>query len=251
MAGFWDFIGDVGDAGLGFATGGLAGNESFGFLDNIAEGAEDYLMGPTRAARAQGKAAEKGMAAQERMFQQSMATQKPWLEEGERHLRSLSQEVAGGGFDVDPGQFQFDYQKSPSYDFMMEEGLRGVDRGAAARGNLQSGGTDIDLMRYAQGFAAQDYGNQFDRAYGQYADDYNRNLTRQGNRYNRRAGMAGVGQTAAGNVSGMQMQQGQNQASGLMNIGNAQANRAMAMQNTMNPLINMGTQIGGALMGGM
>jgi hypothetical protein len=236
------FIGDVSDKTLG---------KTDRFIGDVAGGASDYFMGPTRAARAQEKGAERGMAAKERMFDKSMATQRPWLEEGERHLRSLSDEVMGGDFDVDPGQFEFDYQQSPGYQFMMDEGLRGVERGAAARGDLQSGGTDVDMMRYAQGFAAQDYGNQYNRAYGEFSDDYNRQLTRQGNRYNRRAGMAGVGQTAAGNVSGMQMQQGQNLSSGYMNIGNAQANRAMGMQNTMNPLINLGAQGLGAYLGGL
>jgi hypothetical protein len=225
--------------------------EDIPIIGDIAGGIEDYFMGSTRSARAQENAAREGIASQERMFDASMATQKPWLEEGEKYLRALSGDIAGGAFDVDPGQFQFDYQKSPGYDFMMSEGLKGIGRGASARGGRGAGGTDMDMMQFAQGLAAQDYGNQYNRAYGEYSDNYNRQLTRTGNQYNRMAGMAGIGQTAAGNVSGMQMQQGQNLFSGHMNVGNAQANRAMAMQNTINPILNMGAQIGGAVLGGM
>jgi len=215
------------------------------FVGDVAGGVGDYFMGPTRAARAQAKGAGKGVAATERMFGQAMETQQPWLQEGQRHLMGLSEEVGRGGFDVDPGEFQ--YEQSPGYQFMMDEGLRGVERGAAARGNLQSGGTDVDLMRYAQGFAAQD----FDKSYGRWAEDYNRDVGRQDRRFNRGFAMTGIGQQAAGNIAGMQSQQGRDLSSGYMNVGNAQANRAMAAQNTMNPLINLGAQIGGAVLGGM
>ena len=233
---FGDFLGDVG-GGLAApfkAAGKVIGDSPIG----------DYFMGPTRAARAQKNAANKGMAAQERMFGEAMETQQPWLAEGQRHLMGLSEEVGRGGFDVDPGEFQ--YEQSPGYQFMMDEGLRGVERGAAARGNLQSGGTDIDLMRHAQGLAAQDYGNQYDR----WAGDYNRDVGRQDRRFNRGFAMTGIGQQAAGNIANMQMQQGRDLSSGFMNIGNAQANRAMATQNTVNPILNLGAQIGGAYLGG-
>lgn len=237
--------------------------------------ASDYIRGPGRAADAQYDASmrgydlqEQGMTQQREMFDQSMATQKPWLQEGERHLRSLSNEVDSGSFDVDPfqfGDFSFDYEQSPGYQFAMDQGLQGVDRRASARGGRGSGGNDLDMMQFAQGLAAQDYGNQYNRAYGEYrdqygmaSDNYNRQVGQQTNRYNRRAGMAGVGQQAAGTTSNMQMRQGSNlanQYTGLagayMNIGNAQANQYMKAQNQLNPLINMGMQAAGAYAGGM
>ena len=233
---------------LGVVSGGFAGNKDMGLLDNIAGGVEDYFMGSTRAARAQKNAAKKGMEAQQEMFGQAMDTQQPWLAEGERHLRSLSDEVGRGGFDTDPGQFNFNYEQAPGYQFLMDEGNRGIDRGAAARGNLQSGGNDIDLMRYSQGFAAQDYGNQYNRAYGEFTGDFDRNRARQSDRFNRQYSMTGFGQQAANNIAGMQMQQGRDLSSGYMNVGNAQANSAMAMQNTINPLLNVGSQVVGAFL---
>lgn len=326
-------------------------------LDDVAS---DWWYGPKRAAQAQQDAARAGIESTERMFDKSMATQKPWLEAGEQALKSLSGKVARGGFDVDPGQFkydpyqgkdfqydkfeggefktpdkfqreefkgpgefQFDYKETEGYKNLLEQGIKAVDRGAAAKGSLGSRGTDVDLMKMAQGYAAQDYGAEYNRAYGKYSDkyardygqysddyardygqysddyargygqfsdkysrdygqhvsdrsfdygqgmdeynryagergfaygqfgdEYNRQLQQQGGRYNRLASMAGVGQTAAGNVSSLTMQQGQNLASGYNALGNAQANRAMSTQNQLNPLLNLGAQIGGAFLGG-
>src|SRR5690606_10761864 len=68
-----------------------------------------------------------------------------------------------------------------------------LERGAAARGGLYSGGTSVDLANAMNGIASQNYGSY----------------------YNRIAGLAGVGQTAASNLG----QLGQAAAS---NIGNAQ-----------------------------
>jgi len=44
--------------GLGVVSGGLLGNENYGFTDNITGGIGDYFMADTRAAREKQKAAK-------------------------------------------------------------------------------------------------------------------------------------------------------------------------------------------------
>jgi len=51
------------------------------------------------------------------------------------------------------------YHTSPGYQFQMDQGLQALDRGAAAHGTLQSGGSGLDYLKYSQGLANQDFGD--------------------------------------------------------------------------------------------
>lgn len=257
---------------------GMAGKELTG---DALDAGSDYFRGPGRAAGKQAEASQRALDAQKDMFDQSLATQKPWLESGERHLKSLSQMVDNNAFAVDPGKFQsrsftpkdfsFNFQADPSYQFRQDEAKRMIERSAAARGGLKSGATQKELSQYASNLASEEYGKSYNREYGRYFDDntrdygmfqdsynrdygafhddYNRRSANMTNQYNQRANMAGYGQVAAGNVSNMYMQQGQNLVNGYNNIGNARANQAMSTQNALNPLLNMSMQAGGAYLG--
>jgi hypothetical protein len=89
---------------------------------------------------------------------------------------------------LSPGELgteQFNFQADPGYGFRMSEGLKALERSAAARGGLMAGGTGKALQRYGQDMASQEYGNAFqrfqqDRAaraglgqmeYGRFADE--------------------------------------------------------------------------------
>lgn len=107
---------------------------------------------------------------------------------------------------------------TPGYQFRMNQGLQGVERSAAARGGLNSGGTLRALQRYGEGLAASEYGD--------FA--------------NRLASLIGLGQTAATTSGQFGQQTGANIGQGLANIGNA---RASGYANTGNI---WGNAIGGA-----
>jgi hypothetical protein len=106
-----------------------------------------------RGARAQEEMGREGIALQERMFQQQREDSEPWRRFG-------SQSIGDAYGMLQPG---YDHTKSPGYEFRLSEGLRGVENSAAARGLLQSGGTLKGINRYAEGMAAQDYGDRFNR----------------------------------------------------------------------------------------
>lgn len=57
-----------------------------------------------------------------------------------------------------------DAQNSPGYQFALQQGLQGIQRSAAARGTLLTGGTLKALQQYGTGLADQTYGNVFNRA---------------------------------------------------------------------------------------
>jgi hypothetical protein len=57
----------------------------------------------------------------------------------------------------------YNFMTEPGYQFRFEEGMRALDRGAAARGGLLSGGYARKAIRYGQGFASNEYANVYNR----------------------------------------------------------------------------------------
>ena len=57
---------------------------------------------------------------------------------------------------------------NPSYQFRFGQGQQAIDRSAAARGMLRTGGTLKDLAQYGQNFASQEYESAYDRALREY-----------------------------------------------------------------------------------
>lgn len=93
----------------------------------------------------------------------------------------------------------YNFMTEPGYQFRFSEGMRALDRGAAARGGLLSGGYARKAIRYGQGFASNEFANV----------------------YNRIANIAGLGQTSA-------TQAGQQGMYGAALMGNAASNAGYA-----------------------
>lgn len=126
-----------------------------------------------------------------------------------------------------------DFYNDPGYAFRFNEGVKALDRSAAARGNLFSGGHGKALQDWGQGLANQEYGNAF-----------NRWKAEQGDIYNRLAGLSGAGQTTAAQLG----QFGQNTAMGVgnamsqgyLNQGNARASGYAGMNNALMSGLGLG-----------
>jgi hypothetical protein len=82
----------------------------------------------------------------------------------------------------------------PGYQFRLKEGMQGLERSAAARGGLLSGGTLKGIQRYGQDMASQEYQNAFNR--------YQAERTGTLNPYQ---SLAGVGQSTANTLGTMGM----------------------------------------------
>lgn len=64
----------------------------------------------------------------------------------------------------DEFNFNFsDYQNSPAYKFMMDQGTQAVDRIAASSRSLNSGNRMTAMADYTTGLASREYGNEFAR----------------------------------------------------------------------------------------
>ena len=70
-----------------------------------------------------------------------------------------------GGPQENPGGVEggYNFMTDPGYGFRIGEGERALERSAAARGGLLSGGFGRKLTRYAQDYASQEYSNVFNR----------------------------------------------------------------------------------------
>jgi len=65
-----------------------------------------------------------------------------------------------------------DAQNEPGYQFRQKAGTDALERSAAAKGVLRTGGTLKDLVAYGQNFGAQEYSNVFNRALQGYQAKY-------------------------------------------------------------------------------
>ena len=158
----------------------------------LGAGAQAY--GSSKASKAAKKGQDQAVAEQRRQYDQTRADYAPWRAAGESALARLTAEMSGSG----PSTA---FKATPGYEWRRDEGLKAVERSAAARGRLMSG---------APWKALQDRGDNV--ASAEYGDWWNRN-----------AGLAGIGQ-AATNATAQAGQGAANEISRAYQVGgNARA----------------------------
>ena len=139
---------------MAIATGtAILGSAIIGAAGSAAAG----IFGGNKAANEQKKAAKKAAKLQKEALAQQLALTKPYVEAGKNALAEYQKLAPYEDF----GMKQF--QADPGYNFRMAEGLKGLERSAAARGLLQSGGTLKGIQQYGQNLASSEYENAFSR----------------------------------------------------------------------------------------
>ena len=126
-----------------------------GIASNKAAGAQ--ASATSQAADLQSQVAREQLALQQRVYEEGVARQQPWLKAGEQALNKLVPLTDYQQFGMN--QFQAD----PGYGFRMSEGMKALERSAAARGGLLSGSTLKATQRFGQDLASQEYQNAFNR----------------------------------------------------------------------------------------
>jgi hypothetical protein len=143
-----------------------------GFLQGAgsAIGGLSQAYAGSRAAGAQVDAADRAAALQERIYN-SMAARNQGAETLGNLARNRYGELVGLGPNTNAMGYgsavqPFDMNKfeaDPGYNFRLSEGLKALDRQAAARGGLMSGAALKAAGRYGQESASQEYGNAYNR----------------------------------------------------------------------------------------
>jgi len=163
-----------------------------------------------QAAETQAASAREAIAQQRQMFDIQNAQQAPYREAG----YSALSDIAG----MKPyltkqfGQEDFLAGIDPSYNFRLQQGNLATTNLANQSGGLIGGNALQGLVNYGQGAASQEFGNVFNRFQGQRTGIYNT-----------LAGIAGIGQTAQGQVSNLAQNTAGNIGQATIGIGNALA----------------------------
>lgn len=180
------------------------------------------------AAKTQAGAAAAATDAQERMFERQVELQEPWRKAGETALnRLLAGLSAGGEFATPFSKTQF--TADPGYAFRLSEGMKALDRTAAARGGLLSGATLKGAQRYGQDLASQEYQNAFNRYYAERT-----------NMLQPLQSLAGIGQSSANTLTSAAGQLGSQIGSNIIGAGNAAAAGQVGVANAITGGVGQG-----------
>ena len=212
----------LGEAG-GYGAGAGAGAGLFG------AGASNYLMpaalvgnaligagAAKSAASTQAAAQQQANQLLAQQYQQQRADLQPYSAAGVNALSKFQ-----GMADYTPfGTSQF--QADPGYAFRLSEGQKALERSAAARGGLLSGGTGKRIAAYGQEAASQEYQNAF-----------NRYQTERAAKLAPYQSLINVGQASAAGQANAAGNYGVQAGQGLTNIGGAQAAGTVAGANAL------------------
>lgn len=175
-----------------------------------------------RASNTQADTARQANDTSQAQFEQNRADMAPWRAAGETALGQLTSGTGAGG-DFNRNFTLADFQQDPGYAFRQQQGQRGLEASAAARGGLLNGGTLKALDRYNQDYASGEFQNAYNR--------FNNDRTQ---RFNRLASIAGLGQTATRDVANMGTQNAQQIGNNMMQAGNARASGYVGQANAVN-----------------
>lgn len=176
-----------------------------GFVADIFSGIQQKKASDN-ATKAQTQASQATIAEQKRQYDLSRSDQMPWLNAGKNSLAQM-QALNSGDYSS--------FNASPDYQWTLSEGMKGLDRSAASRGRLYSGGYGEDLTRYAQGAASTQYNNYYNKLQSM-ADQGQTQATQLGN----------LGSTYANAYGNSQNNIGNARASGYANTANIWGNTA-------------------------
>lgn len=191
-----------------------------------------------KAASAQKDAAQAGQDTQWKMYEQTREDQMPWLTQGKTSLTQLGGMMGKNGTLLKPFSMK-DYQKTPNYDFVRGEGIRGIENSMAGRSGFGGGNMLKALARYNSGLAS----NEFQNSRSNYNED-NTNI------FNRLSALAGTGQTTAANLGSVGANTANQVTQGQTDYGDASARRYMGRAGVYKGINDDNMKIAGMLFGG-
>lgn len=187
----------------------------------------------SKASKASARASDRASDVQREMFERNVELNAPFREAGVNALNKLVPLTEYENFGMDQ------FQQDPGYNFRMSEGMKGLERSAAARGGLLSGSMLKGIQRFGQNLASDEFQNAFNR----YGIERERRLAPL-------QSLAGVGQTTSQQLG----EAGTGFANRMGNIGmnqaNVQGNAGMARASTYGNAINQLAYLGGRYSGG-
>lgn len=258
----------------GWVAAAVVGSAAVGYLGS-QKASQAQQSAASQASDVAAQTASEQVALQREIFEKQTELQKPFREAGLAGQNRLMELLGIGGTAGAPGygkyataEFGADkFKTDPGYAFRMSEGMKALERSAAARGGLLSGATLKGTQRFGQDLASQEYQNAFNRYQAERAGTLNPYQALAGtaqsgaNVLGQQAGQMGsnisnalgaYGAAAQGNIIGA----GNAQASGYMGGANAiaggvgQGINFYQNQALLNRLPNYGATTGPTLLAG-
>ena len=182
----------------------------------------------TRAAEVQAGASRYAADLQQQQYRENVQRQQPFYEAGVNALPELVQASRYTPF----GQEQF--QADPGYGFRLSEGQKALERSAAARGGLISGGALKAATRFGQEMGSQEYTNAFNRYQTEREARLGPLRTLTGMGGTTASNLGAAGQTMASNVGNLGMAGANATGEGYLGSANARASGYMGGYNAIN-----------------
>lgn len=255
-------------AGIG-AAGAIGGAA---ISSNAASNAADTQANAAdRAAQLQYDASQKALDFQKQQWDTQQANMKPWLDSGQQSLSQLDYLLgigpqSGAGINPSSGGYgsllqanpystftpptALTEQNDPGYQARLKLGTDALQRSAAARGGLLTGGTAQGLNQYAQDYASNEYGNVYNRAFNTNAANFNQFNQNQADKFNRLGSVSGLGNQTASQLGYLGNQASNNVTNNLLGTASAmgqQYNNAAAAN--ASGMVGSANAWGGALSG--
>lgn len=244
--------GSIGSAAIGAHEAGKA--------------ADAQTAAANHAADLQAQASKDALDFQKQQYETSQAQEAPWLAAGNSGLNALQFGLGTGGqangTGVEQGSLTTPYsgtftaptditeQDDPGFQARLKLGTDAIQRSAAARGGVVTGGTAKALDQFGQDYASNEYGNVYNRALQDYTTKYNAYNNDQANKYNKLAALAGVGQTTATNLANQGQSASNNVTSNLLTSAQQQGQDYQnAGAATASGYVGAGNAYSGALSG--
>ena len=207
-------------------------------LGSAAIGGAVSARGASKAARAQQQAAAQQQQLEREMFERQVELQEPFRQIGLTNLNRLAAMYGEGGeFARAPSLNEL--QMDPGYGFRFGEGMKALERSAAARGGLLSGSMLKGAQRYGQEMGSMEYQNAFDRAMRQ------RSVVT-----NALSGLGGLGPVSAGEMGGAAQRYATGAGNAMMTGGQARASGYIGQANALSNALSQGAMGYGMYRGG-
>lgn len=221
---------------------GAAGSVASGVIGANAAGkaADAQTAAANHAADVEGQASQQALDFEKQQYATSQAQQKPYLDAGANGLNALQYGLGTGGTangsGVGQGSLLTPYsgtftaptglteQNDPGFQARLKLGTDAVERSAAARGGVATGGTAKALETYGQDYASNEYGNVYNRALTDYTTKYNAYNNDQSNQFNRLSALSNIGQSTATNLANQGQAASNAVSSNLLNTAQSQGN---------------------------
>lgn len=131
-----------------------------------------------------------------------------------------------------------DLKTDPGYKFGLDQGLQGIDRAQAARGNFLSGAAIKEATRFNEDYAGTKFNEGFGRAQSTWNTNLNAYDSNRNTIYNFLSGQSTVGQNAAARVGAGSQQAANAAGQNIAAAGNAQSAASIVGGNALTSGLN-------------